>query len=197
MNTRTENAILRNLVAEAMRVYDSETDGGRKGTASSSGSRAASYGARGSTDLRTENAVLKNLLLATAAAYEKRYEAFRAEKELARHVLAATRDAVLTTDPSGSVTSLNPAAEELLGWSLEEARGRPLTEVLRLAGGDAAAGFDLAPCLAEGGQVDLDPGLEAAHRDGRRRPVDGRAAAIHDRLGGVLGAVVILRPGSD
>lgn len=195
MKTSAENAILRNLVAEAVRVYDAE-----RGLAGeprpAARPRSASFGAGDGPDPRTENAVLRNLLSATAEAYDKRRQDFRAEKELVRHVLAETRDAVLTADPSGSVTSVNPAAEDLTGWSLEEARGRPLAEVLRLLDAEGAAvALDLAPCIAEAGRVELVPGLEAVRRDGRKRPVEGSAAAIHDRLGGALGAVVILRPG--
>jgi PAS domain S-box-containing protein len=194
MKTATENAILRNLVAEALRVYDPECG---LPSAPAARPRAREYGALGSSDLETENAVLRNLLSATAEAYENRLQAFRAEKELVRHVLAATRDAVLTTDPSGSVTSLNPAAVELTGRSPEEARGRSLAEVLKLAGGDGAAvTLDLAPCLAEGRRLELPPGLGVVRRDGRTRAVEGSAAAIHDRLGGVLGVVVILCPGA-
>ena len=197
MKTRIENAILKNLLAEAMRVYEQESaTAGAEGP----GHPPASTRRRGNflrpvpSDSGAENAILRNLLAATAKAYEERFSAFRAEKELVRHVLAATRDAVLTVDTQGAVTSLNPAAEDLTGWSLDEARGRRVGQVLTLVDEDgAAAGLDLAPCLREGRQFELDPGLRITHRDGWTRSVDGHAAAIHDRLRGVLGAVLILR----
>lgn len=195
MKTWIENAILRNLLAESMRVYGGET--GHSTTtpavAPAARLRVGSHARLGSSDLKTENAVLRNLLSTTAEAYENRLQAFRAEKELVRHVLAATRDAVVTTDAAGSVTSMNPAAEDLTGWSLEQARGRSVAEMLRLVDETGAdVELELEPCLAEGGEVDLAAGLMAVRRDGSKRPVGGHAAAIHDRLHGVLGAVVIL-----
>src|SRR5947209_14566890 len=46
--------------------------------------------------------------------------------------LAAIGDAVLTTDPDGLVTYLNPVAETLTGWSAAEALGKPLEDVFRI-----------------------------------------------------------------
>ena len=42
-------------------------------------------------------------------------------------VIDATHDAVILADPRGLVTYINPSAERLFGWSLDEVRGRPLT----------------------------------------------------------------------
>src|SRR4051812_29895999 len=41
-------------------------------------------------------------------------------------------DAVMATDQEGLVTRMNPVAERLTGWSQEEARGRPITEVFNI-----------------------------------------------------------------
>jgi PAS domain S-box-containing protein len=46
--------------------------------------------------------------------------------------LAAIGDAVLTTDPNGVVTYMNPVAETLTGWSAAEARGKHLEDVFRI-----------------------------------------------------------------
>ena len=39
--------------------------------------------------------------------------------------LASMADAVITADPNGFVTFLNPAAESLTGWTLAETAGLP------------------------------------------------------------------------
>ena len=41
----------------------------------------------------------------------------------------ASARAVIATDPSGSVLLLNKVAEQLTGWPLADARGKPIWEV--------------------------------------------------------------------
>jgi len=41
-------------------------------------------------------------------------------------------DAVITTDKAGSLTFMNPVAENLTGWKLEEAIGKDLGEELNI-----------------------------------------------------------------
>jgi diguanylate cyclase (GGDEF)-like protein/PAS domain S-box-containing protein len=53
----------------------------------------------------------------------------RKEKELFRVTLASIGDAVITTDATANITSLNAVAERLTGWDDLAARGRPLTDV--------------------------------------------------------------------
>ena len=45
--------------------------------------------------------------------------------------LHSIADAVISVDAGGTVEYLNPAAEQLTGWPLPEAQGRPLEEVFR------------------------------------------------------------------
>lgn len=54
------------------------------------------------------------------------------EIDLAGATLAALAEGVVRTDAQGRVDYLNPVAVELTGWSLEDARGRSVQEVLRL-----------------------------------------------------------------
>lgn len=49
--------------------------------------------------------------------------------ELLRVTLASIGDGVITTDPRGRVTFLNPVAEALTGWTQEEAVGHSLERV--------------------------------------------------------------------
>lgn len=47
-------------------------------------------------------------------------------------VLSAIGDGVLTTDPDGLLTYMNPVAESLTGWSKAESHGKRLEEVFRI-----------------------------------------------------------------
>jgi formate hydrogenlyase transcriptional activator len=51
------------------------------------------------------------------------------EKERAQVTLHSIGDGVITTDAHGVVEYLNPVAEALTGWSMDEAKGRPLSNV--------------------------------------------------------------------
>ncbi len=54
------------------------------------------------------------------------------QRERLRVTLSSIGDAVLTADVASRVSYLNPVAEALTGWSMEEAAGRPVPEVFRI-----------------------------------------------------------------
>lgn len=119
----------------------------------------------------------------------------REQRELFRVTLASIGDAVITTDISGRITFLNPAAESLTGWALEEAAGLPLENVFRIVGeedGQAVESPTLR-ALQEGVVVGLANHTLLIARDGTRRPIDDSAAPIRDGQGEVAGVVLVFR----
>ena len=54
------------------------------------------------------------------------------QRERLRVTLASIGDAVIATDAAGAVSYLNPVAEQLTGWTSEQAAGRPLDDVFRI-----------------------------------------------------------------
>ncbi|KQZ43359.1 EAL domain-containing protein [Duganella sp. Root1480D1] len=103
-------------------------------------------------------------------------EAF-AEKELVQVTLASIADAVITTDREQRVSYSNRNAEQMLGLSVAEMRGRPLDEVCRLEG--------------EGGA------LHVLAADGTLLPVDRSEAPIHAPDGEAIGQVIVLHDASE
>ena len=108
--------------------------------------------------------------------------------------LRSIGDAVVATDPQGLISFLNPVAEALTGWEVEEALGQPVAAILDLV--QAETGLD-AECpvgrvLEDGLVVDLAKHLVRA-RDGTRTPIDGSAAVVRDDEGAVAGVVVVCR----
>ncbi|MCP5090234.1 MAG: PAS domain S-box protein, partial [Gammaproteobacteria bacterium] len=53
------------------------------------------------------------------------------EKESAQITLQSIGDGVITTDADSNVEYVNPVAEELTGWKVDDASGRPIDEIFR------------------------------------------------------------------
>ena len=53
-----------------------------------------------------------------------------AERERAHVTLNSIGDAVVCVDISGNITFLNQVAENMTGWPLQKAAGRPMADVL-------------------------------------------------------------------
>ena len=58
-------------------------------------------------------------------------EALFREKERAQITLSSIGDGVITTDSECNVEYINPVAEELTGWSVDDAAGKPIDEIFR------------------------------------------------------------------
>ncbi len=120
-------------------------------------------------------------------------EALFRERELAEVTLNSIGDAVITTDTALRITSLNPIAEAMTGWSTGEAQGRPMEEIFQLV--DATTGEPVVCPLHEALRrnliVDLAGKTALRHRNGFVTPVEDSAAPIHDLAGHVIGGVIV------
>jgi len=120
-----------------------------------------------------------------------------------RKVLALTlgsiADAVLTTDTEGRITFLNPVAEALTGWSLQDALGQPCEMVFRLVHERTRQPLEspVARVLRDGLIGDLAPQTVLITRDGRDVPVADLSAPIRRGDEELYGVVVVFRDASD
>jgi diguanylate cyclase (GGDEF)-like protein/PAS domain S-box-containing protein len=115
------------------------------------------------------------------------------ERELAEVTLRSIGDAVITTDPQLQITSLNPIAEAMTGWTGSEARGRSIEEIFQLF--DALTGQPVTNPLREAIEhnaiMDLAGKTLLRHRYGFDTPVEDSSAPIHDNAGNVIGGVLV------
>lgn len=114
----------------------------------------------------------------------EKYTAYQAT--LLEHV----HDAIVATDDRFVVTSWNAAAETVYGWKAADAIGRRATDVIRFADSEAEVA-DVLRVLSETGHYGFASG--DLTRDRRPIWVEGHAAALRDRAGGITGYVAAIR----
>jgi len=109
----------------------------------------------------------------------KRYLAMCAQEELGT-VLKSIGDAVMVVDRERRVTFLNPIAESLTGWSLNEARGKPVDEVFKIINQETRnpAENPVDRVLREGIVVGLANHTSLIARDEKERAIEDSAAPI-------------------
>jgi diguanylate cyclase (GGDEF)-like protein/PAS domain S-box-containing protein len=125
---------------------------------------------------------------------QSQQELFRA-KELAEITLYSIGDAVISTNAKGEVEQLNPIAEKLTGWTTNEARGVPISEVFWIVDEytrDHIVG-PVETALREARVTELDINTVLLSRDGREFAIDESAAPILNAEGEVIGAVLTFR----
>jgi diguanylate cyclase (GGDEF)-like protein/PAS domain S-box-containing protein len=115
------------------------------------------------------------------------------ERERAQVTLDSIGDAVVSTDFRGNVTYLNRAAEQLTGVAQKTAFGRPIGELFSLENAVSKLPID---CPVTESIIENQRRSAGAHclllrRGNTPIPVDVSATPIHDRLGGVVGAVLV------
>src|SRR6185369_7841230 len=95
--------------------------------------------------------------------------ALRQQRDLLAVTLSSIGDAVLTTDAHGRITLLNPVAEALTGWSLQDALGQPCEVVFRLVHERTRQPLEnpVAQVLRDGLVADLAPQTVLLTLDGR------------------------------
>ncbi|HEX5693518.1 MAG TPA: EAL domain-containing protein, partial [Arenimonas sp.] len=121
------------------------------------------------------------------------------EKQLAEVTLGSIGDAVITVDPASRVTYLNQVATDLTGWTLDEAMGRNVDEVMPLV--DAQTGqpglSPLAIAMRDRRAVGLALNTVLVDSEGRHLPIEDSAAPIIGMDDEVVGGVIVFHDVSE
>lgn len=126
-------------------------------------------------------------------------QAIFAEKERLRVTLHSIGDAVLSTDRSGRIERLNPVAEQLTGWTEQEAKGRHSREVFKIINEYTRIECEdpVKKVLKTGKIIGLANHTVLIARDGTERPIADSAAPIKDEAGTVYGVILVFRDVTD
>ncbi|MDY7578790.1 PAS domain S-box protein [Herbaspirillum sp. RTI4] len=104
-------------------------------------------------------------------------------------------DGVITTDAQARVTSLNPLAERLTGWSNGAARGHVISDVLHIVNKTSRqpVAIPVMAALLDGSVQALANHTVLLSKDGSEYDIADSCAPIRARDGEVIGAVLVFR----
>jgi PAS domain S-box-containing protein len=114
-------------------------------------------------------------------------------------MLQSIGEGVLATDLEGRTLWMNPAAERLMGWSLAEAQGRPVTEIFHVVDAKTRQPMpDPVPVILQrDARVRSSGWMMLLTRDGRELPVASSGSPLRDAAGAERGVVLVFRDDSE
>jgi diguanylate cyclase (GGDEF)-like protein/PAS domain S-box-containing protein len=115
------------------------------------------------------------------------------EKERAQVTLQSIGDGVITTDADGMVDYINPVAQDLTGWDMRSARNTAVADIMMIVNEHTRATVEnpVIRCLKEGRVVTLAENSILINRNGEEVPIQDSAAPIRDRIGNIIGSVMV------
>ncbi len=115
------------------------------------------------------------------------------EKERAQVTLQSIGDGVITTDADGRVDYINPVAQDLTGWDMRGARGKHVNEIMTIINEHTRATVEnpVIRCLKDGRVVTLAEHSILITKGSDEIPIQDSAAPIRDRIGNIIGSVMV------
>jgi PAS domain S-box-containing protein len=119
-------------------------------------------------------------------------------KSALANTLKSMGNATIVVDRDGKITSLDPMAQMLTGWSPPEVLGQPIATAIALLQEDSRQLIEnpLVQVIQDGISLKLPPGCLLRSKDGTERPVNGAAAAIGNSDGKIVGGVLVFQDDS-
>jgi two-component system, sensor histidine kinase and response regulator len=113
-------------------------------------------------------------LAVLTAMIDRRFSALGASEERLRLIINTAMDAVITVNAEGLITNWNSEAEEIFGWSAQEAISRKLTELIMPRRYQGDHDRDLQHFFEAAGELTARERTEttAQYRDGSEFPVE-------------------------
>jgi diguanylate cyclase (GGDEF)-like protein/PAS domain S-box-containing protein len=126
-------------------------------------------------------------------------EALFREKESAQITLRSIGDGVITTDAGCNVEYINPVAEELTGWKVDDASGRTVDEIFRGFHEETCEPLEnpLAVSIRRNRSIKSVRPTLLIRRDGNELYIESNASPIRDGKGDVTGGVLVFHDVSE
>lgn len=155
------------------------------------------YGAKPIVPYHSEEGAI--WVVADISARKQIEEQLIAERNKAHITLSSIGDAVITTDTLGRLDYMNPGAEWLTGWSLKEAKGKPLHELFQIINEKTRLPVvnPVEKVLQDGVIVGLANHSLLVARDGTEYSIEDSAAPIVDASQQLIGSVLVFHDVTD
>jgi diguanylate cyclase (GGDEF)-like protein/PAS domain S-box-containing protein len=126
-------------------------------------------------------------------------EALFREKESAQITLQSIGDGVVTTNAASVIDYINPVAEDLTGWRLEDAMGKPVEDIFRAFHEETCEPLEnpLTVAIRRSRAIKSVRPMLLIRRDGNELYVDSTAAPIRDGAGRTAGGVLVFHDVSE
>jgi PAS domain S-box-containing protein len=122
-------------------------------------------------------------------------EALVIEKEQLSVTLRSIGDGVITTDINGNIVLMNKVAEDMTGWSLEKAAGRPLSDIFHIINEKNRERCEnpVTKVIESGLIVDLEKSTLIISQNGQERVIADSCAPIRDKDSKIIGVVLVFQ----
>lgn len=126
-------------------------------------------------------------------------EALFRKTESAQITLRSIGDGVITTDAECNVEYINPVAEELTGWKVDDASGRSVDEIFRGFHEETCEPLEnpLAVSIRRNRSIKSVRPMLLIRRDGNELYIESTASPIRDGKGDVTGGVLVFHDVSE
>lgn len=140
----------------------------------------------------------RRIRMEVSACQEATSDAVR-RRDLMRVTLSSIGDGVIVTDPEGRISLLNEMAQQLTGWTQEEAAGKECQAIFHIINESTRALVEspVDKVLRLGTIVGLANHTLLVRKDGMELPIDDSGAPIRDADGVLKGVVLVFRDFSE
>ena len=127
-----------------------------------------------------------------AAARQRAEQSLKEREQDLAITLNSIGDAVITTDANGNVTRMNPVAEQITGWTLQEARGLTIKTIVPIVNARTRESIDnpVDKVISTGETIYLSNDTTLITRDGQEYQIADSAAPIINN--GVITGMVLI-----
>ncbi|MHB8338401.1 MAG: PAS domain S-box protein [Ignavibacteriaceae bacterium] len=120
-------------------------------------------------------------------------EELKESEELFRTTLYSIGDGVISSDNFGNIIQMNPVAETLTGWKLNEAKGLPVEKVFTIINAETRIPVinPVGKVLETGTVVGLANHTALISKDGKEYQISDSAAPIKNQEGKIIGVIMV------